>query len=110
MAPSAAFDRVTGTDCTYRSLKGEARQFLFRIYLDPSADAAKDTFVRLSAYFGPSKKVPGNWDIAYMDATHSLHVQKGKVRYYLNINPLMEDPPKVDKELTDLATLVAGEL
>jgi hypothetical protein len=109
-APAAPQDRVTGTDCTYQSGKGILRKLLFRIYLDPSAAVAKETFEQLSIYFKPNTAVTGNWDTAYLDANHAIHVQKGKVRYYLNLNPVGMDTAKADKQLKDLATWVAGQL
>ncbi len=109
-APAASQDGITGTDCTYRTSAGAPRTILFRIYVDPSASVAKNTFTRLSAYYGPNRAVPGNWDTAYLDSRHAIHVQKGKVRYYLNINPLGADAAKAEKQLKGLATLVAGQL
>jgi hypothetical protein len=109
-APAASYDLVTGTDCTYQAGKGLARQLLFRIYVDPSTDVAKNTFTKLSAFYGPNKAVAGNWDIAYMDAHHAIHVQKGKVRYYLNLNPVGTDAAKAETQLTALAAWVAGQL
>lgn len=109
-APAAPQDRLTGTDCTYQTGKGLPRKLLFRIYLDPSAAVAKETFDQLSAYFKPNTPVTGNWDTAYFDASHSIHVQKGKVRYYLNLNPVGTDTAQAEKQLKDLATWVAGQL
>ncbi len=109
-APAAAQDRITGTDCTYQTSAGGPRKVLFRIYVDPSPAVAKDTFAKLSMFFGPNKAVTGNWDTAYFDSRHAIHVQKGKVRYYLNLNPLGADAAKAEKQLKDLATLIAGEL
>jgi hypothetical protein len=37
-------------------------------------------------------------------------VQKGKVRYYLNLDPIGDDTAKAEKQLKDLATWVAGQL
>ena len=110
VAPAAGFDRITGTDCTYRMAKGETSRLLFRIYFDPSPEIANDTFVKLSAYYGPNRKLAGRWDLAYVDASHAVHVQKGKVRYAFKLTPLPSDSSKVDKELADLAALVAGQL
>jgi len=109
-APAAPQDRVTGTDCTYQTGKGLPRKLLFRIYVDPSTAVAKDTFTKLSAFYGPNRTVAGNWDIAYVDAHHAIHVQKGKVRYYLNVDPIGTDTAQAEKQLQDLATWVAGQL
>lgn len=108
-APPAQ-DHVTGTDCTYQSTNGMPRKLLFRIYVDPSAAVAKDTFDKLSTYYGPNTAVTGNWDTAYLDSSHAIHIQKGKVRYYLNLNPIGTDTAKAEKQLKDLATSVAGQL
>ena len=107
-APAAPYDRVTGTDCTYRGEKGS--QLLFRIYVDPSAAVAKDTFIKLSAFYGPNRPVAGDWDSAYFDAKHLLHVQKGKERFAFVLSPLGADPAPVEVQLRDLATWVAGQL
>jgi len=109
-APAAAFDRVTGTDCTYQTAKGNSRRLLFRIYVDPSIAVAKDAFAKLSNFFGPNRAVTGNWDAAYFDANHAIHVQKGKARYYLSLSPTGADASRAEKQLTDLATWVAGQL
>ena len=110
VAPAAFRGSPTGTDCTYQSGKGLPRKLLFRIYVESSTAAAKETFTKLSAYYGPNTPVAGNWDTAYLDSRHAIHVQKGKARYYLNLNPLGTDTPKAEKQLKDLATWVAGQL
>lgn len=109
-APSAFPGSPTGTDCTYQSGTGAPSKVLFRIYVESSPAVAKETFDKLSAYFGPNRNVTGNWNTAYLDAHHAIHVLKGKVRYYLNLNPLGSDPAKTEKQLTTLATSVAGQL
>ncbi len=109
-APAASQDGITGTDCTYQTSSGAPRRILFRIYVDPSAAVAKDTFKRLSVFFSPNRAVTGNWDTAYLDSRHAIHVQKGKVRYYLNINPLGADAAKAEKQLKVLADGIAGQL
>jgi hypothetical protein len=43
------------------------------------------------------------------DRIHALHVRKGKVRFYLNLEP-MDFTPAIEKELKDLASRVAGQL
>ena len=110
VAPSAFSGSPTGTDCTFRTEKGLQRQLLFRIYVESSPAAAKETFNKLSAYYGPNTVVTGNWDNAYLDAVHAIHVQKGNVRYYLNLNPIGPDAAKTEKQVKDLATLIAGQL
>jgi hypothetical protein len=110
VAPAAFSGSPTGTDCTYQSGKGSARQILFRIYVESSPAAAKETFDKLSPYYGPNRAVAGNWDTAYLDSRHAIHVQKGKVRYYLNLDPIGADTTKAEKQVKDLATWVAGQL
>ena len=107
-APAASFDMVTGTDCTYRGEKGS--QLLFRIYVDPSVAVAKETFTKLSTFYGPNRTVAGDWDSAYFDAKHFMHVQKGKERYALVLSPIGADAAQAEKQLKDLATWVAGQL
>jgi len=107
-APVAPPSTVRGTDCKYRTRNGT--EFLFRIYAEPSADVAKETFTKLSTHFGPNKTVDGNWDGAYFDARHSLHVRKGKERYFLRLNPPGTDADQSEKQLKDLAASVAGQL
>ena len=78
--------------------------------MESSPAAAKETFNKLSVYYGPNTAVAGNWDTAYLDAKHAIHVLKGKVRYYLNLDPIGTDTAKAEKQLKDLATWVAGQL
>ena len=110
VAPAAFPSSPTGTDCTYETGKGLPRKLLFRIYVESSPAAAKETFKKLSAFYRPNTAVTGNWDTAYLDANHAIHVQKGKVRYYLNLDPIGTDTAKAEKQLKDLATWVAGQL
>lgn len=110
IAPAAFPGSPMGTDCTYDTGKGLPRKLLFRIYVESSPTAAKETFNKLSAYYGPNTVVTGNWDTAYLDASHAIHVQKGKVRYYLNLDPVGTDAAKAEKQLKDLATWVAEQL
>ena len=109
-APAAFHGSPTGTDCTYEAGKGFPRKLLFRIYVESSPATAKETFDRLSLYYGPNKPVAGNWDAAYVDARHAIHVLKGKERYYLNLDTLGTDTTQAEKQLKDLAAWVAGQL
>ena len=110
IAPAAFRGSPTGTDCTYQTGKGVSRQLLFRIYVESSPEAAKETFDKLSPYYGPNTAVTGNWDTAYLDSHHAIHILKGKARYYLNLDPIGTDTAKAEKQLKDLATWVAGQL
>ena len=107
-APVVAPSTVRGTDCKYRAPGGS--EFLFRIYVEPSVDKAKEAFTKLSTRFAPNKAVDGNWDEAYFDARHSLHVRKGKERYFMRLKPLGTNADQTEKQLKDLATSVAGQL
>ncbi|HLY17475.1 MAG TPA: hypothetical protein VKR61_09630 [Bryobacteraceae bacterium] len=78
--------------------------------MESSPAAAKETFKKLSAFYGPNTDVPGDWDTAYMDARHAIHAQKGKVRYFLSLAPVGVDAARTEKQLKDLAAWVAGQL
>ncbi|HEV2352512.1 MAG TPA: hypothetical protein VG028_21975 [Terriglobia bacterium] len=109
-APSAFPGSPWGTDCTYHTAKGPSRKLLLRVYVENSPAVAKETFERLAAYFQPNTAVKGPWDAAYLDGRHAIHVQKGKVRYYLNLDPVGTDTAKAEKQLQGLAAWVAGKL
>ena len=105
-APRPFANTNTGTDCNYLA-KGS--KLWFRIYVDPSPSAAADLFAKLSKFYGTPKKVSGLGDEAYFDEQHALHVRKGKVRFYLNLNPI-DSPATAEKQLTDLANSVVAQL
>lgn len=105
-APRPYANTNTGTDCHYHAKNST---FWFRAYVDPSPAASKELFARLSMFYGQSTPVTGLGDEAYFDAQHAIHVRKGKVRYYLNLDPL-GTPAATEKQLKDLATEVAGKL
>ncbi len=109
-APAAMLDHVTGTDCNYQTSGGNSMRLFFRIYVDPSMAVARDTFTKLSGNYGPNKPLTGNWDSAYLDSRHGIHVQKGKVRFYLGLTPVGADAADTEKHLSDLAAAVAAEL
>jgi hypothetical protein len=107
VAPRPYANTATGTDCNYLA-KGS--KLWFRAYVDPSPSAAKDLFARLSAFYGPPTPVTGLGDEAYFDARHALHARKGKVRFYINLDPLGTFTPAVEKQLKDLGDRVAVRL
>lgn len=114
-APAAFRGGVSGTECdyrteSYRTGKGLPRKVVFIIYVDPSPAVAKDTFNKLSAFFGPNTAVAGIGDAAYRDSNYAIHILKGKVRYYINIIPIGTYTAQTEKQLKDLATWVAGQL
>jgi hypothetical protein len=106
VAPRPFENTATGTDCNYLA-KGS--KLWFRAYVDPSASAATDLFAKLSKFYGPQTPVTGLGDEAYFDRRHGLHVRKGQVRFYLNLEP-MDFTPAIEKQLKDLASRVAGRL
>jgi hypothetical protein len=106
VAPRPFANTATGTDCNYLA---QGSKLWFRAYVDPSPSAATELFARLGKFYGPQTPIPGLGDEAYSDRDHALHVRKGKVRFYLNLDP-MNFTPAVEKQLKDLASRVAGRL
>jgi hypothetical protein len=105
-APPPFANTAEGTDCNYNA-KGS--KLWFRAYVDPSDSNAKDLFARLKMFFRETTQVSGLGDEAYFDQGHGLHVRKGKVRFYLNLDPI-GNPDKSDKQLKDLAAKIAARL
>jgi hypothetical protein len=106
VAPRPYANTAEGTDCKY---KGKGSELLFRAYADPSASAAAALFAKLGKFYSPQTPAPGLGDEAYFDPQHGLHVRKGKVRFFLFLDP-MDFTPAVEKQLKDLATRVCGQL
>jgi hypothetical protein len=106
VAPRPYANTAEGTDCNYLA-KGS--KLWFRVYVDPSPSAAADLFARLGKFYSPQTPVPGLGDEAYFDPAHALHVRKGKVRFYINLEPL-NFSPAIEKQLEDLASQVTGRL
>jgi hypothetical protein len=106
VAPRPYANTAEGTDCNYLA-KGS--KLWFRAYVDPSPSAAADLFARLGKFYSPQTPVPGLGDEAYFDPAHALHVRKGKVRFYINLEP-MNFSPAIEKQLKDLASQVTGRL
>ena len=91
-----------GKDCTYPA---KSDYLLFRAYVDPSPAASAELFARLKDFFGrESTLIAGIGDEAYLDAHRGLHARKGKVRFFISAKAAS------DKELTDLASGVVGQL
>jgi hypothetical protein len=63
----------------------------------------------LSRFFGTPTPITGLGDEAYFDKEHGIHVRKGKVRFYINLEP-MDFNPTAEKQLKDLASRVTGRL
>jgi hypothetical protein len=106
VAPRPYANTAQGTDCHY-SAKGSV--LWFRAYVDPSATAATELFDKLGKFYQPQTPVPGLGDEAYFDREHALHVRKGKVRFYLNVNSA-NFSPAVEKQVKDLANKVIAQL
>ncbi len=106
VAPRPFANTAEGTDCNYLA-KGS--KLWFRAYVDPSPSAAAELFARLSKFYGPPTPVAGLGDEAYFDRQHAVHVRKGKVRFYINLEPL-NFTPAIEKQIKDLASRVAGQL
>jgi len=82
VAPRPFRNTNEGTDCVYKS---GADVVLFRIYVDPSPESARDLFAKLKQYFGAgSTDLSGMGDEAYVDQNKGLHVRKGKVRFFID--------------------------
>ena len=101
--PPAYGKQPWGTQCQYDSQKGPNTKVTFIVYIEQTAAEAKQTFEKLSMWF-PAKSKPAIGDSAYMDSSHAIHVLKGKVRYYVSIDPANE------KQAKDLATSIAGRI
>ena len=92
-----------GSHCEYSSQKSSNATVTFIVYVDASPSEAKQTFDKLAFWFRPKSK-PAIGDEAYIDAQGAIHVLKGKVRYYISLDPQNE------KQIKDLATSVAGRI
>jgi hypothetical protein len=53
--------------------------------------------------------VAGLGDEAYFDANHALHVRKGNVRFYINLDLEISAAEK-EKQIKELGNRVAGRL
>jgi hypothetical protein len=106
-APRPFAGTATGADCYYKASGGP--QLWFRAYSDPSPAAATELFHRLAAFYAPPSPVSGLADEAYFDKHHGLHVRKGQVRYFLQLD-VSNFSAKNQKQLTDLAAHVAAQL
>jgi hypothetical protein len=103
VAPRPYANTVQGTDCHYSASNGGS-ELLFRIYFDPSTAEATSLFAKLKFFYSPPTPVPGLGDEAYFDPNHGLHVRKGNVRFFLHLGD------DTDRQLKDLASLVAGRI
>ncbi|HEV2315000.1 MAG TPA: hypothetical protein VGR94_06820 [Candidatus Acidoferrales bacterium] len=101
--PPAYGKQPWGTQCQYASQKGPNTKVTFIVYFEQTAAEAKQTFDKLSMWF-PAKSKPTIGDSAYMDNSHAIHVLKGKVRYYISIDPANE------KQAKDLAASIAARI
>jgi hypothetical protein len=109
-APAAYRNTPTGTECDYAAKEGVPGKIVFITYVEPSAPAAKDNFAKLKMWFGPNTPVAGIGEDAYRDSNYAIHVQKGKVRYYINMVPIGTYTPEKEKQLKELADWIAGQI
>lgn len=108
--PPAFGKQPWGTHCDYRAVKGPNVHVIFIVYEDSSAAEAKQTFEKLAIWFAPKSKPAGIGDSAYVDRKNAIHVVKGKVRYYIELDPVGEFTPTNEKQVKDLAVAVAGRI
>ncbi|HLV94210.1 MAG TPA: hypothetical protein VKS44_03380 [Candidatus Acidoferrales bacterium] len=101
--PPAYGQQPWGSQCRYSSQKGPHVAVNFIVYLDASPAEAKQTFEKLAMWFAPKSK-PAIGDSAYIDKDGAIHVLKGKVRYYISLDPQNE------KQMKDLAASIAGRI
>lgn len=102
-APPAYAKQSWGSNCRYSAQNGAHMTVTFIVYVDSSPTEAKQTFDKLSVWYTPKSR-PIVGDSAYMDAHGAIHVLKGKVRYFLYIDPESE------KHVKDLAASIAGRI
>ncbi len=108
-APPAYSGQAPGTNCRYADQKSGRHEVVFIIYVDRSPAEAKQTFDKLSAWYPATSKPSGIGDSAYIDKNHSIHVLKGRVRYFINVGSVGSDAA-VEKDARDLATSVAAQI
>jgi hypothetical protein len=100
------FGNQPGSHCTYRAQRGGdmAVAVDFFVYVTASPAEAKQWF-DMGALVTKPKSKPPIGDSAYIDiADGAIHVLKGKVLYWITINPANE------KQEKDLAASVAARI
>lgn len=125
-APPAYAGDPSGTQCEFHATQGSSIKVVLIAYVDPSAAHATQTFNKLAAFYKPKSK-PAIGDSAYTDANGAIHVLKGSVRYFIDIEPVgaskanpyvswmgrsqsSPDTSEKEKRVEALATAVAGVL
>jgi hypothetical protein len=108
-APPAFRGQSAGTNCHYAGQKNDSQGVTLIVYVDRSPAEAQQTFQQLSFWFPPKSKPSGIGDSAYIDGQHAIHVQKGKVRYYISVDSRAPDAAR-EKQEQDLATAVAAQI
>jgi hypothetical protein len=101
--PPAYGQAPWGSQCRYSSQKGPHLDVNFIVYVEASPAVAKQTFDKLTMWFPPKSK-PAIGDSAYIDSQGAIHVLKGKVRFYISLDP------QNDKQMKDLAASIAGRI
>lgn len=106
-APPAYMGQSAGTNCHYSDKSGR-HDLVLIVYADKSPAEAKATFEKLSAWYPAASKPSGIGDSAYIDKSHSIHVLKGSVRYFIS-GGSGSDATR-EKQVQELATAVAAQL
>ena len=106
VAPRPYANTPEGTDCNY---KATGSKLWFRAYVDSSPAQSTELFAKLGTFYSPQTKLDGLGDEAYFDPEHALHVRKGKVRFYLNLDPV-GSAATTENQLKDLAGKVIAKL
>lgn len=107
-APPAYAGQAPGTTCRYETTSGHSPTVVLIVYVDHSPTEAKDTFERLSMFYQPSTKADGIGDTAYTDRDGAIHVLKGQVRYYIDLDDAKTPAGKT--AIRTLALAVAAQL
>lgn len=103
--PAPYAGQPAGTKCEYSSMKSRLH-VTFIVYVDSSPAQAKQNFDKLSMWF-PAKSKPAIGDSAYIDTKGAIHVLKGRMRYFFQVDA---SGGSSDKAVQDLANVVASEI
>jgi hypothetical protein len=109
MPPAVAFG-VTGTKCVYQAGGADPHTVILIVYVDGSGTEADANLTKLANLFHPIRTLTGFADAAYLDADHGVHARQGRVRYYINIMPVVAYNAQAEKKRTDLTAYVAAQV
>ena len=110
LAPASHPGQPPGRECDYTAQKGATRKVVFIAFVDASAAQARETYDKLTSWLATKSRLSGLWDEAYLDDNHAIHVLKGKVRYYISIVPFGAVTSEKEKQLRDLAAIIAAQV